>query len=73
MSRRSREGQSFRSILDGFISPVAEGSLGDSNISLIFGDATIADCGITEFNDFQFYGLCGNSFGWTIHNPLGAR
>ena len=40
---------------------MAEASLGDSDISLIFGDATIADCGITEFNDFQVYVLCGNS------------
>ena len=47
----------------GFISPVAEASLGDSDLSRIFGDATVADCGTTEFNDFRVNGLCGNSPG----------
>ena len=33
----------------------------DCDLSGVFGDATTAYCGSTEFNDFQVYGLCGNS------------
>ena len=63
-SRRSRQVQIFHFILiSGFISPVAEASLGDFDLSGIFGDATVTDCGITEFNEFRVFGLCGNSPG----------
>ena len=62
-SRRSRPGQIFHSILIGFIPPVVEASLSDFDLSGIFGDTTIADCGITEFNDFIVSGECGNSPG----------
>ena len=31
------------------------------NVTGMFADDTIADCDIIEFNDFQIYGLCGNS------------
>ena len=53
MSRLSRQGQIFHSVLIDFISPVAEASLGDFHLSGIFGNATIADCRITVFNDFE--------------------
>ena len=70
-SRRSRQGQIFHCILIGFISPVAEASLGHSDLSWIFDDATIADCGTTEFNDFWIYGLCGIVL--DVDKPLDAR
>ena len=62
-SRCSRQGQIFHSFPIGLISPVAEASLGGFVLSGIFGDATITDCDITEFNDFQVFGLRGNSPG----------
>ena len=70
-NRRSRQGQIFHSILIGFISPVAEASLGGSDLSRIFGDAAIADCGTTQSTIFEFIDCV--EIVPNVDKPLGAR
>ena len=43
----------------------------DFDLSEIFGNATIADCGITEFNDFEFMDCV--EMVQDVDKPLGAR
>ena len=71
-SRRTSQGQIFHSILIGFISLVAEASLGDSDLSWIFGDAAIDDC-VAPLRSTIFEFMDCVEIVLDVDKPLGAR
>ena len=70
-SRRSRQGQIFHFILIGFISPVAEASLGVSDFyefSVMLRLLTVAPLSSTIFEFMDCVGIVPD-----VDKPLGAR